>query len=65
MAELIDDRPVHAAVSHGNRPADAESVAEQMRQRFDVRELYINHLTPIMGAAAGPVVAIAFYTEDK
>ena len=62
--EKIDSRPVHAAVSHANRPADAQTMAEQMRRRFDVRELYVNHLTPIMGAAAGPVVAIAFYTEE-
>lgn len=63
--EEIGDRPVHAAVSHGNRLAAAESVAEQMQARFDVRELYVNHLTPVMGVAAGPVVAVAFYTEEE
>jgi DegV family protein with EDD domain len=64
VAEEADGRPMHAAISHGNRPESAEEVAEKLRARFDVRELIINHLTPVMGAAAGPTVAITFYTDE-
>jgi DegV family protein with EDD domain len=65
VAEEANGRPMHAAVSHGNRPESAEAVAEQLRQRFDLRELYINHLTPVMGAAAGPTVAVTFYMDEE
>jgi DegV family protein with EDD domain len=63
VAREAAGRPMHAAVSHGNRPESAEEVAAKLRARCDVRELYINHLTPVMGAAAGPTVAITFYAD--
>ncbi len=64
VAQEADGRPLHAAVSHGNRPDAAEAVAGQLQARFDVRELTINHLTPVMGAAAGPTVAVTFYCDE-
>jgi fatty acid-binding protein DegV len=64
IEEIVGQKPLHAAVSHGNRLAEAERVAEILRQRFDVRELFINHLTPVMGAHAGPLVGVAFFTGE-
>ena len=64
IEEIVGQQPLHAAVSHGNRQAEAERVAEILRQRFDVRELFINHLTPEMGAHAGPLVGVAFFTGE-
>jgi len=64
MDERVQGKPVHVAVSHGNRLLEAERVMEQVQARFDVRESFINHLTPVMGAHAGPLVAVAFFTEE-
>ncbi|MEA3377532.1 MAG: DegV family protein [Chloroflexota bacterium] len=64
MAEQVGERPVHVAVSHGDREEEAGALAEELRRRFDVRELYITYFTPVMGAHAGPVLAISFYAEE-
>ena len=64
IGDIVGEQPLHAAVSHGNRRAEAERVAGILRQRFDVRELFINHLTPVMGAHAGPLVGVAFFTGE-
>lgn len=64
VAADADGLPLHATVSHGNREDAAKFVANELQRRFDVRELYVNHLTPVMGAAAGPTVAIAYHTES-
>ncbi len=63
MTKQVDGKPVHAWVSHANQEEAAEYVAEEIRRRFDLREFYFTHLTPVMGAVAGPAVAVAFYTE--
>lgn len=65
MAEKVGDQPVHAWVSHANRKEAAEYVATEIRRQFDLREFFLNHLTPVMGAVAGPAVAVAFYTDAK
>jgi DegV family protein with EDD domain len=65
IEQIVGEHPLHAAVSHGNRQGEAEQVAAELNKRFDVRELYINHLTPVMGAHAGPLVGVAFYTETN
>jgi DegV family protein with EDD domain len=65
MSERVQGKPVHVAVSHGNRPLDAERVMKQVQARFEVRESFINHLTPVMGAHAGPLVAVAFFTDES
>lgn len=63
MADEVGERPVHVAVSHGNRPEEAAKLAERIRQRFEVRELYTTFFTAVMGAHAGPVVALSFYAD--
>lgn len=67
MLTLVDKevggRPVHMAVSHGDREQDATELAEELRRRFDVRELYTTWFTPVLGAHVGPVLSISFYAE--
>ena len=65
MDEKVGDRPLHVAVSHCNRLAEAEIIAGELSRRFDVQELHITYLTPVMGAHTGPVVAICFYTNSE
>ncbi len=63
MAEIVGNQPVHVAIIHGDREEDATRLAEEVTDRFDVRELYKTYLTPVMGSHAGPVLGLAFYVE--
>ncbi len=65
MGEAVGERPVHVAVSHGDQEEEAHALAEELRRRFDVRELYITYFTPVMGAHAGPALCVAFYTDEE
>ncbi|MDY6876766.1 MAG: DegV family protein [Chloroflexota bacterium] len=64
MAEQVGERPVHVAISHGDREEEAKATAEELQRRFDVREIYITYFTPVMGAHAGPVLSLSFYVEE-
>lgn len=60
----VGDKPLHVAVSHGDREETALSIAGELRRRFNIQELYITYFTPVMGAHAGPVLAISFFTDE-
>ncbi len=45
---------VHVAVLHGNVLAEAQSLAEEIRQVFDPTELLINITGPVLGINTGP-----------
>ena len=65
MADEVQDRPVHVAVTQATARAEAEALRDRIAARFDCRELFITEFTPVMGAHAGPgVVGIAFWAED-
>jgi DegV family protein with EDD domain len=64
MAQDIGDSPVHVAVSHVRHEESASEIAEEIQDQFDVEELYINHLTPVMGAASGPILALSYYGDE-
>jgi DegV family protein with EDD domain len=63
MSKAVDGRAVHVAVGHGDHEDDAAALAEELRRRFDVAELYTTWFTPVMAAHVGPVVSVSFYTE--
>ena len=65
MGEEVGERPVHAAIGHGAREEEAHALAEALRQRFDVQELYITYFTPVMGVHTGPVLSISFYADEE
>lgn len=65
MAEQVDGRSVHVAVGHGDHEEEAAALAEELRRRFDVRELYTTYFTPVMGAHTGPVLSVSFYADES
>ena len=65
MGAAVGERPVHVAVSHGDQEEEAHALAEELRRRFDVRELYITYFTAVMGAHAGPALCVAFYADEE
>jgi DegV family protein with EDD domain len=65
MAEAVQDRPVHAAVTHGEALAEAEELRDRMAAQFDCRDLFITEFTPVMGAHTGPgVIGLAYWAEE-
>ena len=63
--ELTGGRPTHAAVMHAAEPEKAAMLAEQLRSRLHVEELFITEFTPAIGAHTGPgLVGCAFHPVD-
>lgn len=55
--------PAVVAVMHANARAEAEAVAERLRQRLDVRELIIGEAGPALAVHGGPgMVGVVLYT---
>jgi len=64
MANLADDRPIHAAILHADVPEEAEALRRRVTEQFNCAELYVTPLTPVMGAHTGPgVLGVVFYVE--
>ena len=53
-------------ISHGDCLADAEYVAKRVREKFGVKNIYINFIGPVIGAHSGPgTVALFFIGEHR
>ena len=48
-------------VGHGDCAADAEYLANGVRERFGVKNVYINYIGAVIGAHTGPGVATVFF----
>ena len=57
-------RPLHLTVLHNNAQAEAEALAERVRQEAAPREIFIEIVSPVLGVHTGPgAVALCGYTE--
>ena len=52
-------------ITHGDCLEEAEYVAEQVKERFDVKEVVINYVDPVIGAHSGPGTMALFFLADK
>ncbi len=52
-------------ISHGDCPEDAGLVARMVRERFGVKEVYINYVGPVIGAHSGPGTLALFYVGTE
>ncbi|MEM5779564.1 MAG: DegV family protein, partial [Lawsonibacter sp.] len=50
----IDPKDQTVFISHGDCLADAELVAQMVKDRFGVQTVYINYVGPVIGAHSGP-----------
>lgn len=48
-------------ISHGDCLEDAQTVANMVKERFGVKEVYINYVGPVIGAHSGPGTVALFY----
>ena len=53
-------------ISHGDCLADAEYVAEKIRDRFGVTKFHINFVGPVIGSHSGPgTIALFFFANQR
>ena len=65
-AESAGRRPVRAAVMHAAEPERGATLAEQLRSRLHIEDLFITEFTPAIGAHTGPgLIACAFHPVDE
>ena len=59
----IDEQMVF--ITHGDCIEEAEYVAEQVKERFGVKQVVINYVDPVIGAHSGPGTMALFFLADK
>lgn len=52
-------------ISHGDCYDDAKYVADQAKERFGVKDAYINYIGPVIGTHAGPGTIALFFMGEK
>ena len=57
----IDPADQTVFISHGDCLEDAQLVAQMVRDRFNVKDIYINYVGPVIGAHSGPGTLALFY----
>ena len=57
----IDSGSLTVFISHGDCVEDAQMVADMVKKRFGVQEVYINYVGPVIGAHSGPGTLALFY----
>ena len=61
----IDPASQVVFISHGDCLADAEKVAGDVKKRFGVKEVVINHVGPVIGAHSGPGTLALFFLGSR
>ena len=65
MAEIIDvSKNDVVTISHGNCLEDANFMAELIKRRFNIKNVIIDMLGPVMGSHAGPGAVAAFFVAS-
>ena len=54
VQKQVGDAPVRAAVTHIQRPDEAQALAEQIKAQLQCEELLINETGPVIGSHVGP-----------
>lgn len=57
----IDPKDQTVFISHGDCEEEAQLVAQMVRDRFGVEQVYLNYVGPVIGAHSGPGTVALFY----
>lgn len=61
----LDSGSLTVFISHGDCLEDARAVADMVKKRFGVEEVYINYVGPVIGAHSGPGTVALFYAGTE
>ncbi|MGE5633573.1 MAG: DegV family protein [Caulobacteraceae bacterium] len=53
------------AISHADCPEDAKSLEEMIRKQYNVKNVIINNIGPVIGSHTGPGALALFFMGDK
>ena len=62
---VVDPAGQVVFISHGDCEADAEFVADEVRRRFGVQDIYINYVGPVIGNHSGPGTLALFFLGSR
>lgn len=62
----IDPKSQIIHISHGDCPEEAQFVADEVKRRFGIEDIYINHVGPVIGSHSGPgTMALFFLAKER
>ena len=69
-ADVVDVDLLHAVtglqlLGHADCEVEARAVAEEMKARYGVKEVYINYIGPVIGSHTGPNTMGIFFVGTK
>jgi DegV family protein with EDD domain len=70
LFEKMEETIVHPEdqilfISHGDAEADANHLADMIRSKYKVKDIWIHPMGPVIGAHAGPDSLCLFFLADK
>ncbi len=63
--KIVNPEEQVLAICHGDCIDDAEYLAKKVRERYNVKDIIINVLDPVIGAHSGPGTVALFYLGDE
>lgn len=64
-SSAIDPASQTVFISHGDCLEEAEYVAAEVKRRLGVKEVYINHVGPVIGSHSGPGTMALFFLAQQ
>lgn len=64
-ATAINPQEQTVFISHGDALADAQYVAEKIKEKFKVKKIFINTIGPVIGTHSGPGTIALFFLGTK
>ena len=62
---VIDPETQHIFISHGDCLEDAKYVEKLVRERWNVKDVLVHILDPVIGAHSGPGTVALFFVGTK
>lgn len=62
---VVDPESQTVFISHGDCVEDAQKLADMIRARWNVRDVILNEIGPVIGAHAGPGTVALFYMASQ
>ncbi len=63
--DAVDPQNQPIFISHGDCLEDAQFVADEIKQRFSTKEIYISTVGPVIGSHAGPGTMAVFFLANN
>ena len=67
LVEMVEEhadisKPLHIMAHYSGNIEDGEQLREMVTSRYNVTEIYMTELTPVMTTHTGPSVGLSFYS---